>query len=223
MSDMPQQLRREFRGQLSDLEDGLLTAGGQVLELLDGAMEALAQGNTERAASVVGSRARIVALHNALQEDILRTITLQAPVASDLRLLASFIPVNLHVARMGGLCRNIAKTAADDHAGAVDAQIEAQLADMWQHTRRVIERSLECFARRDLELARSLPELDDPIDALNRSIFARTVELASAEGNFEWVMRMLLVARYLERISDHAVEIGEQTQYAVTGEISRLS
>jgi phosphate transport system protein len=223
VSDMPQQLRREFRGQLSALEDGLLTAGGQVLDLLDGAMEALAQGNPDRAASVVASRSRTVEQHNALQEDILRTITLQAPVASDLRLLASFIPVNLHIARMGGLCRNIAKTAAEEHAGGEDPQIKAQLGDMAQHTRRVIERALECFARRDVELARTLPELDDPIDTLNRSIFARTVQLASGEGNFEWVMRMLLVARYLERMSDHAVEVGEQTQYAVTGGISRLS
>lgn len=223
MPESPQQLRHEFRGQVSALEDGLIAAGNRVLERLDEAMLALDLRDRDRAAAVLRGRERAMSHHHEIQAQILRTITLQAPVASDLRLLAAFIPVNLHIARMGGLCRNIANAVVEDPRGVDDPLVRAQLKEMGQHARRVIESALEAFARRDLDLARNLVALDDPIDVLNRSIFHRTVQLASAEGNFEWVMRMVLVARFIERLGDHAVEIGEQTVYAVTGRLERLS
>jgi phosphate transport system protein len=220
--EIPQPLRREFRSQMAGVEDRLLAQGATVLEQLDEAVGALAQRDAERAAAVLRARERLEAEHRALQEDILRLLTLQAPVAGQLRQVATYIPVNLHVARMGGLCRNVAR-AAQEPRGPEDDQIQAQIGEMAQLARRVAERSLECFARRDLELARSLPGLDEPVDVLNRSIFRRTVELAAAEGDFEWVVRMVLVARYIERLSDHAVEIGEQVAYAVTGRMDPLA
>ncbi len=221
MVERQAELRKEHRQQMAGLEDGLLAMGSQVVDMLSEAMTALEQRDRERADAVKRAHDRVREQHHALQDRILRTLALQAPVASELRLVATYIHVNIHVERMAGLCRNIAK-AVDTAVGSDDAQIRAQLAEMAQHARRVIERAMESFTRRDVELARTLPELDDPIDSLNRSIFRRTVEVVAAEGDFDWMMRMVLVARYLERLSDHAVAIGEQTIFAATGEVGSL-
>jgi phosphate transport system protein len=217
------ELRKAYRQQVAELLDELLAMGNQVLELLDESTTALIARDSDRAAGVKRGYARVQSRHHDLQDRILRTIALQAPVASDLRMFATFMRVNIHVERMAGLCRNIARAVGEDTVGAEDEQVRAQVAEMAQHARRVIERALEAYGRRDVELARTLPDLDDPIDILNRAIFRRTIDLADDDRRLDWALHMVLVARYIERMSDHAVGIGEQAIFAVTGEIGALS
>lgn len=223
MAELQGELRKEYRQQVAEIIDELLAMGGHVLTLLADSMSALAAPEGGEAAGVQRGHERMQQRHHALQDRILRTIALQAPVASDLRLFASFIRVNIHVERMGGLCRNIARAAQQETEGETDPQVTSQIAEMGQHARRVIERALESYGRRDVGLARTLAELDDPIDILNRAIFLRTVDLADDDRRLDWAMQMVLVARYIERMSDHAVGIGEQTIFAVTGEFGALS
>jgi phosphate transport system protein len=193
-----------------------------VLEMLDEAMVALDDADITRAEAVMRTDDRLDAESRRLQDTILRTIALQAPVASELRLIATFFHVNLHLERMGDLCVNVAKASRSQRPREDDAQVRAQVSEMAQHARRVIETALECFTRRDVALARTLPALDDPLDSLNRSIFRRTAQLAADEASLDWALRLVLVARHLERMADHAVDIGEQTVFAVTGELERL-
>jgi phosphate transport system protein len=113
---------------------------------------------------------------------------------------------------------NIAKIVTLIDTDADDPELMAQVQEMAQHAKRVIERALEAFAKRDLEVVAELPLLDDPIDKLNRGLFKRMVRLAIAdEAALDWAMRMVLVSRYLERMGDHAVDIGEQVYFVVTG------
>jgi phosphate transport system protein len=223
MTEVPGRLRLQYREQLAGLEDRLLAMGGGILDMLEEAMTALADRDLLRADAVVRADDRLDAESRALQDTIMRTLALQAPVASDLRLVAAFFHVNLHLERMGDLCVNIAKAARAERPDADDPQVRAQVVDMAHHARRVVEAALDAFARRDLAVARSLPELDDPLDVLNRSIFRRTAQLAADEAALDWALRLVLVARYLERLADHAVDIGEQTVFAVTGELEKLS
>jgi phosphate transport system protein len=219
--EIPAELRVQYRAQRSGVEDSLLGMGSTVLELLAEATAALDGRDAERAGAVQRADERLDAESRVLQDQILRMLALQAPVASELRLMALYLFANLHLERMSDLCANIARAAADAQP-QVDPQVRAQVAEMAQHAHRVVETMLQALARRDVELARSLPTLDDPLDTLNRSIFRRTAELVAAEGEFDWAMRLILVARYIERLADHAVDIGEQVIYAVTGELERL-
>lgn len=213
------ELRREHRERLAALEDRLIAMSGQVGEMLDRAMAALVDGQLEQAAAVRATKARMDTEYRAVQDGVFTTLALQAPVASDLRLVSASVHLNIHLQRMAGLCRNVVRAAEHEPHSPGDDQVRSQLADMGTHARRVLERATESFTRRDAELARTLPELDDPLDRLNRSIFRRTVELAAADADtLDWALRMVLVARNLERFGDHAVHIGEQAIFAATGE-----
>lgn len=218
------ELRREYRQRLSALEDQVLGMGNQVLAMLEDATVALATCDLERADAVVRADDRLDEAYEELQEGVLTTIALQAPVASELRLLAAFLHANIHLERMGDLCVNVSRSVERVCNLAGDDTLTSELLEMGAHARKVIVRSMESVSRRDLDLVASLPGLDEPIDQLNRGLFTRLVRLAAEDdGRLDWAMHMVLVARYFERMADHAVDIGEQIHYAMTGEMIELS
>lgn len=217
-------LRREYREGMSGLEDRILSMGNRVLEMLGEAIDALASHDDERAAAVVRADDVLDEQYEDVHEAILTLIALQAPVATELRLLSAFLHANIHLERMGDLCVNIAKIVSLVRSHTEDPELLAQIQEMATHTRRVIERALEALAKRDLEIVAELPGLDDPIDKLNRGLFKRMVRLGiQEEDKLDWAMRMVLVSRYLERMGDHAVDIGEQVHFIVTGENIELA
>lgn len=217
-------LRREYREGMSGLEDRILSMGGRVLEMLAESMEALAAHDLDRAAAVIRADDVLDEQYEDVHETILTLLALQAPVATQLRLLSAFIHCNIHLERMGDLAVNIAKIVSLVDSEAEDPELMAQVQDMAQHARRVIERSFEALSKRDLDIVAELPALDDPIDKLNRGLFKRMVRLAIVEeAKLDWAMRMVLVSRYLERMGDHAVDIGEQVHFIVTGDNIELA
>jgi phosphate transport system protein len=217
-------LRRDYREGLSGLEDRILSMGGRVIEMLSEAMLALATHDEDRAAVVIRADDLLDEQYEDVHETILTLLALQAPVATELRLLSAFLHCNIHLERMGDLCVNIAKIVSLVNPDSEDPELMAQVQDMAQHVRRVIDRALESVAKRDLDIVASLPALDDPIDKLNRGLFKRMVHKAIVEEDkLDWAMRMVLVSRYLERIGDHGVDIGEQVHFVVTGENIELA
>lgn len=217
-------LRREYREGLSGLEDRILGMGARVLQMLSESMEALAAHDLERARAVIRADDLLDAQYEDVHEMILTILALQAPVATELRLLSAFLHCNIHLERMGDLCVNIAKIVVLVDPDAEDPELMAQVQEMAQHARKVINRALEALAKRDLEIVKTLPALDDPIDLINRGLFKRMVRLAiQEESRLDWAMRMVLVSRYLERMGDHAVDIGEQVYFVVTGDNVELA
>jgi phosphate transport system protein len=217
-------LRREYREGMSGLEDRILTMGNRVLEMLGEAMEALADHDEAKADVVIRADDVLDELYEDVHETILTLIALQAPVATELRLLSAFLHANIHLERMGDLCVNIAKIVSLVEPDNEDTELMAQVQEMAQHARRAIERALEALAKRDLDIVMELPALDDPIDKLNRGLFKRLVRLSIAEeSRLDWAMRMVLVSRYIERLGDHAVDIGEQVYFIVTGKNIELA
>ena len=217
-------LRREYREGLSGLEDRILGMGARVLQMLSESMEALAAHDLDRARAVIRADDLLDAQYEDVHEMILTILALQAPVATELRLLSAFLHCNIHLERMGDLCVNIAKIVVLVDPDAEDPELMAQVQEMAQHARKVINRALEALAKRDLDIVKTLPGLDDPIDLINRGLFKRMVRLAiQEESRLDWAMRMVLVSRYLERMGDHAVDIGEQVYFVVTGDNVELA
>ncbi|MBA2530296.1 MAG: phosphate signaling complex protein PhoU [Euzebyales bacterium] len=218
------QLRTQYRDRLSHLEDDLLGMGALVLEMLSEVMRALADNDQDRAAAVIRSDDRLDERYTDVQAGILTLLALQAPVASELRLVSAFLHANIHLERMGDLCVNIAKFVQLVELPGEEPELMAQLQEMGSHARRVITRSLEAFTRRDVDLVNTLPELDEPLDQLNKGLFKRLVQTAAGdEQRLDWAVKMVMVARYLERLGDHAVDIGEQVIFAVTGQTVELA
>jgi len=143
-------------------------------------------------------------------------------VAKDLRLVAGVLHINSHIERMGDLCVNMAKFVRITKDYPPVPEIQSTLLEMGGHAQRMVAAAMTCFARRDLELAERLPIFDQPLDRLNAEVFRQIERAAADDRTLEWASRMVLVARYLERLGDHSVDIGEQVVFIVTGEVKEL-
>jgi phosphate transport system protein len=124
---------------------------------------------------------------------------------------------------MGDYCVTIAKLTKLVADVEPDDGLVQAFEEMGQRAEEMIRIALDSFQRRDLEAASSLVDLDELIDRANRRAVERVFDLSADISTREWGLRMLIVSRCLERIGDHAVDIGEQTAYLVTGEFREFT
>jgi phosphate transport system protein len=212
-------MRSTFEARLEGLEARLLQMGQLVQRQLERALEALASADLVLADEVIVRDDDIDRVYVEVEQEILRTLALQAPVARDLRLVAAVLHVNSHLERMGDLCANVAKFVRVTADYPPVPEIMATLSEMGGHAQKLIAAAMTSFARRDVALAESLTRLDEPLDRLNQQVFRQIERAADDDRALEWAARMVLVARYLERLGDHSVDIGEQVSFIVTGEV----
>ncbi len=209
-------MRKSFHEQLGEAEAAIVEMAGLSLQQLDRVLRALDRGDEALAEIVIGGDDPIDELYIQIEEKILMLLALQAPVASDLRLVSAILHINIHVERVADLCVNIAKFVKLTIDMPTSEDILRELIEMGRHAGLMLDASIQSFSKRDLELAMGLPRVDDRIDRLNRRIFKELVKLGD-ESMIEWAARMVLVSRQLERMGDHAVDIGEQVAFMITG------
>jgi phosphate transport system protein len=210
--------RQSFQSELRALEEQALGGLDLVVGALDRALEALDQQDIELAGMVVLDDDRIDGRYLEVHQGVLSLLALQAPVATDLRVVAALLHVIKHVERMGDQCVNIAKLIPlDGHEPPRSEEILSRIAEMGRQARSQVLQAKVAFAQRDVALAEDLPRQDETINRLNRDIFKIALEVGDDPDVREWAMHMILCARALERIGDNAVDIGEQTAFVVTG------
>jgi phosphate transport system protein len=210
-------VRINFAEELETAESSLLAQGVLVRDQLERVLEALGNRDAELAQKVVIDDDRVDDIYLAIESRILNLLALQAPVARDLRLVSAIIHCNLHVERMGDLCVNIAKFVRNEHSYPPASPMVTRLADMGDRASEMLDLALSAFSTRDVDLAEQLPVKDNVLDRLNRGMLAELKRYAGDEESFEWATNLVLVARYLERFGDHAVDVGEQVSFLVTG------
>jgi len=208
-----------FQQEILRLEEQALGGLDMVVGLLDEALEALEQCDAELAAIVVADDDRIDGRYLEVHQGVLSLLARQAPVAGDLRLVAALLHLVKHLERIGDQCTNIAKMVPLlGHEPPTDSEITDRIRAMGAQARSQVRQARQSFALRDPELALDLSRQDDTIDAMNREIFRRAIDIGGDDADLrEWAMSMVLVSRALERIGDNAVDIGEQTVFVVTG------
>jgi phosphate transport system protein len=210
--------RTQFHEELERLEQQALGGLDMVVDALDRALETVQHQDVELASMVISDDDRIDGRYLEVHQGVLSLLALQAPVASDLRIVAALLHVMKNVERMGDQCVNMAKLVPlAGHEPPADAQILADIQQMGDQARQQVIQCKQAFARRDVQLAQDLVRQDDQIDRLNRDVFRRALEIGDDPDPREWAMHMMLVARCIERIGDNAVDIGEQTAFVVTG------
>ena len=215
--------RRHFHQELESLELDVLGIGDLAEQALGRAMDALESRDRDATNAVVAGDDEIDKRYLDVERRWLELLALQTPVASDLRLLSAIVHTNLHLERIGDMAVNIAKIAAITQGLPGNQTILTHLREMSDVVRPMIRSSLEAFARRDLALAQSLPEMDDPVDRLNRNMYREVAACAGEPEMLEWAIRMMVVSRQLERVGDHAVDIAEQVAFLLTGEFHEFS
>jgi phosphate transport system protein len=214
-------MRAAFDQELTDLRDRLAELGEMVQAQLDHALASLVTGDTGAIQGIVADDQQIDQLSAEIDWGLLRTLACQAPVASDLRLVAGLLHVNEHLERMGDLCVNLVRAMPDLVERPPPAEVRATLTQMGAAVRRVVKAALACLADSDGAAAERLPALDATVDQLNDRIFDQLEQITDPTA-VAWATRLVLVARFLERLGDQAVDVGEQVCFIVTGEVREL-
>lgn len=213
-----------FHEELANIEATVLSMFDLAAQMSDRAVEAVLSQDAELATLVIESDDQIDGRYLDVHQGLLNLIALQAPVASDLRVIAALLNTINHVERMGDLAVNVAKAVpVAGEAPAIDPEILQTLGRMGPQVRSQIFQAKQALATRDAKLAEALVKEDDKLDKLNREIFSRAIETGSDEETREWAIRMVLIGRHLERIGDNCVDIGEQTAFVVTGEFREFT
>ena len=210
--------RQEFQRELEAIEGKVIELFAMVAEDLGGATHALLSGDNE-VVKVLAERDLVIdALYAEIEELVNRDIALQAPVASDLRFLLSVLRIVPELERSHDLVVDIARRAdhilSDDLSPRSRGIVERMgnlVSDMWRQ-------AAEAWYQRDRSAAAALAERDDEMDDLHASLIA---ELASGRMAIPVTMEMTLVARFYERLGDHAVNIARRVIYLAGSEPPR--
>jgi phosphate transport system protein len=220
---LAENVRITFQEELDQLEASLQEEGSLALRALRGAMNALSHRDVELADEVIAFDDEIDRIYLQIEAEIQSLLARQTPVAGDLRLVLAMLHINLHLERMADYCVTIAKLTKLVADIDPDRAVLQSLEEMGDRAEEMIRVALDSFANRDLAGAESLVDLDELIDRSNRRFVERVVEIVGDPEMREWVLRMVIVSRTIERIGDHAVDIGEQTAYLLTAEFREFT
>ena len=211
-------MRTTFNEQLDLVAANLQAEGDLVLRGLRGCLIALERQDAELANEVIDFDDQIDDQYQSIEQGIETLLALQAPVATDLRRIIAMLHANLHLERIGDYCVTIAKMVKLTHRLEGDQAMLAAFGEMGVRAEEMIRVAMASLEALDAERAESLMQMDELIDRVNRRAVEHILDLGPDHGTREWGLRMLIISRCLERIGDHAVDIGEQVVYVVTGE-----
>jgi phosphate transport system protein len=216
-------MRVTLQQELDQLEATLQEEGVQALRALRGCLNALANQDVELADEVIAFDDEVDQSYLGIEEGIQSLLARQTPVAVDLRLVLAMLHINLHLERMADYCVTVAKLTKLVSDVTPDTTLLEAFDEMGSRAEEMIRVALDSFSERNLEQAESLVDLDELIDRANRRVVQHVLGLGGDPDLREWGLRMIVVSRCLERMGDHAVDIGEQTAYLVTGEFREFT
>jgi phosphate transport system protein len=211
--------RETFQQELDGLVSDLIELGGEVEASLENMVKAMETRDAEVASRELGVDLRYKARGMDIERECMILQARQAPVARDLRLLYTVQSVTNHLVRSGTLSEHICQAIAETGGCERDEDLEIALVEMARTARNVFNEGLDVFRTNDLDRARDLQAKDDKVDLL----YSEAMNLianpsAGGGGDPEWRMRAALMVHYLERISDHGVDVGGSTVFLVTGQ-----
>ena len=211
--------RETFQQELDGLVSDLIELGGEVEASLENMVKAMETRDAKVASRELGMDMRYKARGMDIEREGMILQARQAPVARDLRLLYTVQSVTNHLVRSGTLSEHICQAIAETAGCERDEDLEIALVEMARTARNVFNEGLDVFRTNDLDRALDLQAKDDKVDLL----YAEAMNLIAnpsegGGGDPEWRMRAALMVHYLERISDHGVDVGGSTVFLVTGQ-----
>src|SRR5918994_752372 len=211
--------RETFQQELDGLLSDVLDFGGEVVGSLENMVKAMEDRDADVARQELGVDIHYKTTGIDIERECMILQARQAPVARDLRLLYTVQSVTNHLVRSGTLCEHICHAIVDTVECERDEDLETALVEMARTARNVFDEGLDVFEDRDIERARDLQAKDDKVDLLYSEAMNLIANPSDGGGGApEWRMRAALMVHYLERISDHGVDIGGSTVFLVTGE-----
>ena len=194
---------------MKELRDKILLMGSRAEDILEKAIRALIERNYELAAEVAPDDLVIDRLDVEIDNAVLRALALQAPVAADLRTVVAIKMIAADLERIGDLSRNIAKSA-QRMARSGSGSLSATLLRLARASQEMLRSALDAFSRVDGTAARSVLARDDELDLVQDEVVRHELEQIARHPDFaSEAVDVILVAKSLERVGDHATNIAE--------------
>ncbi|GAB3083876.1 phosphate signaling complex protein PhoU [Nocardioides zeae] len=211
-------MRELFHEQLDGLFDDLATMAGLARHSVGQATTALLEGDVAVAEDVISGDREIDLLREVVEEKAFSLLSLQAPVAGDLRVVVAALRMVAEIERMGDLAVHVAKIARLRVPEiAVPESVRPTLKRMATVATTMTARVQDVIAHRDASAAADLVLIDDEMDQLRRDTFSAMLQEDWPHG-IEAAVDLALLGRYYERIADHAVSVANRVVFVVTGE-----
>src|SRR5947207_3085064 len=211
---MPDEIRQGFHRELKEIDDKVIRLFALVSEGVAAATDAFMSGDREAASSLVENDKVIDELYCDVEELVQRQFAVQSPMARDMRFLLSVLRIVPELERSGDLAEHIAARAARGLSEALTPRIRGLIAQMGKIGTEMWREAADAYADRNGAVAVHLNERDDELDELHVSL---TAELVSGQLTVPVALEMALIARFYERLGDHAVNIGERIGYIAEG------
>ncbi len=207
--------------EIERLKRKLLALGALVEESLRLAVQAIEARDAVKARRVIAADLQIDENEVEVEEECLKLLALYQPVAKDLRFIIAVVKINSELERIGDLAANVAERA-EQLTAEYPVPVPRTLPVMADRTRDILEKVLDALVRRDAVAARRVLAADDEIDALYKQLLDELKEELRADlDHLDAIVLLFSVARYMERLADHATNIAEDVLYMVEGEIQR--
>lgn len=211
-------MRHRFDRELSLLNQELIQMGSMIENSIEGAAQALIQRDLELAKVIIAADDDIDSMENQIEARCLKLLLQQQPVASDLRLISSILKMITDLERIGDQAQDISEIVIILSNSSFIKDL-THLPKMAEATIKMVKESIDAFVNKDIALANRVIEYDDVVDDLFVIIKDELISLIREDvKNGEQAIDLLMIAKYFERIGDHAQNIAEWVVYSITGE-----
>ena len=209
-------MRNRFDSQLEKLNLELITMGALCEDAISASVKALLDGDETLLEKVFAADAEIDQKERDIEAICMKLLLQQQPVAGDLRVISSALKMISDMERIGDQASDIAEITK--FVKNSDVKSKVHIKDMATAAIKMVTDSVESFVKKDIELASAVMKYDDKVDNLFDCVKDELVRLIAADSeNGEYCIDLLMIAKYLERIGDHAVNIAVWVEYSITG------
>ena len=209
-------MRNKFDHQLEKLNLELITMGALCEDAISASVKGLLDDNDELCQKAVSTEEEINRKERDIESICMKLLLEQQPVARDLRVISSALKMISDMERICDQAYDIAEIAKFIKNSNVKSRVH--IKEMAAAAIKMVTDSVDSFVKKDIELARAVMDYDDKVDNLFNCIKDELVQLISEDrANGEFCIDLLMIAKYLERIGDHAVNIAEWVEYSITG------
>jgi phosphate transport system protein len=211
-------LRKGFHHELDDVQADIVRLGQSVIEAIPRATRVLLSGDLEGADLLIQADEELDARSVDLEERCYRLLALQQPMAGDLRGIVAALKLIGEIERSADLVANICKGARRIYGHTMPQKISSVISRMAEQAQQLFSLAIDSYAKGDVAMACALDDMDDLLDQLQVELIQAIFESHAAERiDLQVAVQLAVVARFYERIGDHAVNIGERVRYIVTG------
>lgn len=209
-------VRSRFDSQLEQLDIEMIKMGALCEEAITASMKAFVENDDAAAKVAFDKESEIDRKERDIEALCMRLLLQQQPVARDLRLISSALKMISDMERIGDQAADIAEITAFVKDNETKSKLH--IRDMATAAVKMVTESVDSFVNKDLKLAKSVMEYDDVLDNLFTEVKQELIDLIGEnKANGEFCIDLIMIAKYLERIGDHATNIAEWVEYSITG------